>query len=118
MIIDRSEDGQMSLRLEPDGTGYAMGIPQGRQKWADNACIELLAEERYTGEISWEQRGNFAFEIWFADSRYLVTDGPGKMAADWTEVRIFTCDSGYEYWFMGVTCGQSDLFAREPPSCS
>jgi hypothetical protein len=92
----------MSLRLERDGTGYAEDIPKGHQKWSTNLCIDVDPQtvELYTGTIMWRKTSDYDFEISFPGYTYTVTDGPGKFVADWSEVRIWTCNPGPEYWTM------------------
>jgi len=109
--------GPMTLELRPGGTGVAVGIPQGHQKRSDNLCIEVTTEDRYDGVVRWRKVSDYDFEITFPGSRYRVSDGPGKFVADWTEVRIYTCNRGPEFWSMQLSCAQSGLVVREMPAC-
>ena len=88
----------MFMMLRPDGTGSAEGIPRGNQKTADNICIEVTSEDRYTGDLTWKKVNDYRFEITFPGSRYTVTSGPSKFVPDWAEIRIYTCNWGGEYW--------------------
>lgn len=97
----------MSLGLDPNGFGYAENIPQGHPKLADNVCIEVSTEKRYTGSVTWRKVDDYSFEITFADSKYTLTDGYGKFSADWSEARIYNCNPGIEYWAM------YDVLSRE-----
>lgn len=116
LTIEES-DFPMSLRLEPDGTGYGTNLPRGQQMRPDNACIEVSSDELYTGDLTWQQSDESSFEVSFADSRYQVLDGPGKWGTDWSEVRIYTCNWGYEYWRMQMSCAEPDLVGTEIPTC-
>lgn len=109
--------GPMTLKLRTDGTGYAVGVPRGHQKESDNVCIELTSENRYDGRVTWRKVTDYRFEISFENSKYTLTDGPGKFLPDWTEVRIYTCTWGYEYWTMQLRCAQPGLVRGEIPPC-
>ncbi len=109
--------GPMTLTLRSDGTGYAGGVPRGNQKESDNVCIELTSENRYDGRVTWRKVTDYRFEISFENSKYTLTDGPGKFLPDWTEVRIYTCTWGYEYWTMQLRCAQPGLVRGEIPPC-
>ena len=114
-LID--EPWPMTLSLDPDGTGYAVGVPRGHQKMADNLCIEVTSDDRYDGKITWRQVSDYDFEITFPGSKYRIKDGPGKFLPDWTELRIFTCTPGPEYWTMDIRCAQPGLVLGDTPSC-
>jgi hypothetical protein len=109
--------GPMTLALDTDGRGYAVGIPRGHQKMANNLCIEVTSDDRYDGMITWRKASDYDFEISFPGSKYRVSDGPGKFVADWTEVRIYTCTPGGEFWTMQLHCAQPGLVVRDPPRC-
>ncbi|SEH55225.1 hypothetical protein SAMN04515692_101442 [Leifsonia sp. CL147] len=109
--------GPMTLTLRTDGTGYAVGVPRGYQEEPGNVCIKLTSEDRYDGPVTWRKVDDYLFEISFENSRYKLTDGPGKFLADWTEVRIYTCNWGYEFWSMQIGCAQSGLVLRDTPPC-
>lgn len=93
---------RMTLHLDPDGIGYAENIPKGNQKWSTNLCVDVdpATAEYYTGAVKWRKLSDFTFEITFAGYTYGVTDGPGKFQADWSEIRIYTCNWGPEYWVL------------------
>jgi len=109
--------GPMTLTLRPGGTGYAVGVPRGHQKMANNLCITVTGDDRYDGEITWRKASDYDFEIAFPGSKYRVSDGPGKFLADWTEVRIYTCTPGPEFWAMELRCAPAGLVKREIPPC-
>ncbi|SEI11162.1 hypothetical protein SAMN04515692_11631 [Leifsonia sp. CL147] len=88
----------MTLRLFPDGTGSAHGLPRGHQKTANNICIEVTSEDRYSGDVTWQEVNDHQFEISFPGSKYTVANATGKFVPDWAEVRIYTCNWGGEYW--------------------
>jgi hypothetical protein len=115
--IIQSPTEPMTLKLRPGGTGFAVGIPRGHQRWSDNLCIEVTSEDRYDGVVTWRKASDYDFEITFPGSKYRVSDGPGKFVADWTEVRIYTCESGPEFWSMQLKCAQPGLVVREMPPC-
>jgi hypothetical protein len=107
----------MTLKLRPGGRGYAVGIPRGHQKRADNLCIEVTSEDRYDGRITWRMASDYDVEITFPGSTYRVSDGPGKFLPDWTELRIYTCTPGPEFWSMQLRCAYPGLVKRDPPPC-
>jgi hypothetical protein len=107
----------MSLTLKTDGTGIARSIPQGVQATDDNVCIKVTNEDRYTGVVKWQRHSDYSFEIEFADSKYLVLSGKGKFAPDWTEIRVYTCNWGLEYWRMPLQCSDPGVVKMQKPTC-
>lgn len=114
MRIHEKPDVPMQLTLRENGTGYAANIPQGKQKRSDNVCFEVTSDELYSGEISWRKgTKNTRFEISFADSTYSFVSGPEKWRIDWSEIRLYSCNPGPEWWAMEISCAQSSPVARE-----
>lgn len=119
---EESSRDPMSVELRDSGVGFVRNVPRGvaEESPFGGTCVRDT-EDRYTGEISWHAVGDYDVEIEFEESRYALSNGPGKLGSQsWDEIRFARCGERFVFWQLGIQCGYpGPAFERRGiPSCS
>ncbi len=98
--------GELSIELGDGGRGAVRGIPRGTlSERPDGAiCVDAIGEP-YSGEVRWRATSEWGVELAYDGGALLIQSAPGKLAEDWSELRIFPCGVERAYWRVGISCG-------------
>lgn len=97
----------MSVELRESGIGFAEKVPRGvaEESQFGGTCVRDTSD-RYTGQISWHAVGDYDIEIEFEDSKFTLSNGPGKFGSQsWDEIRFAQCGERFVFWQLGIQCG-------------
>lgn len=97
----------MRVELRDSGVGFAEKVPRGvaEKSQFGGTCVRDTSD-RYTGEISWRAVGDYDVEIAFEDSKYMLSNGPGRLGSQaWDEIRFAQCGERFVFWQLGIQCG-------------